>query len=340
MASFEFIREINKRIYEIKYKNRLAILKTNLTPEENSIFLDIEYTNKYNFLPKVYEKIIYQGHPAIIMEKLYPFNYEKSKRYINKLIDDVRNFQIQEHVYKLDINSGNILSRENEEIVLNDLWSMGISEGWKSNTVEGNIESLKYWLYVLEYKDNIKTYVESSLEYIKNENITMGDYGIPRGIEHHYENNDDIPPGLVYIKKLYIGLKIYKTLKAYLPTIGIDIKTYKPPLSGEGLYWEKYDEIENTYKTISPTDILKLIIEEQHKYTLKNIYQYTREDLDNFLGDNQYNMNEKRYMTLYYLIEQNLLVEDERDLILSKSNDLINLLQASTYEEFLNLLFN
>jgi len=254
--NFTIIKNLNNRIYLINYKDNEAILKTNLTIDELVPYNDKIYSDKYNFLPKIYKIFNYDGNKAMIMEKLFPFNYLNSEKYIPHLFEELEKFQKETGRMKLDISVGNIMSRHNGEIVLFDLWASGRTEGWISDTIKGNKETLMNVLKILKYQNEIKKYVLDAIKLFKQENLNYSDYGIDRRIN----KITNLPPSLDFLKKLYIGLKIYEGLKEYLPTINIDIKTYEPPFSGKGLYWEKYDEIENKYKSIKSIDFLDLIL--------------------------------------------------------------------------------
>ena len=86
---YEIIKQINTRVYEIEYKNKEAILKEGLFPAEIVPFYEKTYTDKFNFLPEIYDIFDNDKGRCIIMEKLYPFNYEKSKKYIPDLFKEV-----------------------------------------------------------------------------------------------------------------------------------------------------------------------------------------------------------------------------------------------------------
>ena len=258
---YEIIKQINTRVYEIEYKNTEAILKEGLFPAEIVPFYEKTYTDKFNFLPEIYDIFDNDKGRCIIMEKLYPFNYEKSKKYIPDLFKEVEQFEKETLRTKLDISASNILTRKNGEIVLFDLWAQGISKDWVSDTIDGNYKTLYICLLYYKYNNQIKEYIEESFEYLEKEGFEEQDYK-NYGIEPlliDYYNETDVPPDFGYVRSLYVGIKLYKTMKKFLANESEDIKTYIPPLSGNGPYWDLYDETKNQYRGKSSLEMFELI---------------------------------------------------------------------------------
>ena len=252
--------------------------------------------------------------------------------YVPKLYEEVKQFQIDNNITHLDISASNLMSRINGEPVLIDLLTRGITPGyWVSDTIEGNAESLTRVLVGYKYEKEIKEFVTSILNYFKSENVDIGSWEIPKLTETHYQYSN-ISPAAYLLLKIYRGYYIYHNLKEYLLTKNIDIKTYIPPLSEEGFYWEKYEELSNQLKNL---DILKLIIpnltlplEQTSKFSLKNVLSYDEAYMKQWLTslNNTYNYNnlgELRYLVLYYLKKYDML-DQETINYLEKTPNLAN----------------
>jgi len=69
------------------------------------------------------------------------------------------------------------------------------------------------------------------------------------------------------------------------------------------------------------------------KYTFNDVFKYTNEDMDNFISQytnqNYENINDRRYMTIYYLYENNMLNNEDEKLV-THSNFLQILKQSNT----------
>ena len=113
------------RIFEVNYQGVDVILKKNLSVSERVPFLDKKYSDRYIFLPKIISLFKDNNSYSMLMEKLYPFDYDKCEIYIDDLFKQLSVFQKEINRSDLDISTSNIMMRKNGEIVLFDLWCDG-----------------------------------------------------------------------------------------------------------------------------------------------------------------------------------------------------------------------
>lgn len=261
MSNFEIIKEINHRIKLIKYKGKEAILKVDLTEAELSPFNDKTYHDKYNFLPIIYEIVGTNNNKSMIMEKLYPFDYDTSANKIKQLLIDFNKFQTETEVTKIDISMGNIMTRENGDIVLFDLWSWGRTPFFYINdNIESNNQSLKNVLLMYKYQKEIKNYVYDVMDYFKKENFDVGSFGMSYvslsqyGREGRYSNDYYSP---LILSLTYKAIETYKVLKEYLKTIG---KTFYSKFSISDPFRDLWDNTLDNFHKVKYMDILKTIV--------------------------------------------------------------------------------
>lgn len=284
----------NGKLFEANYQNKNVLMKQKLKQSEIVPYLNRASWEKYNFLPQVYTVFSFMNSQSLFMEILYPFDFEKSEIYIDSLFDEFERFQRDTKRYRLNISPLNIRSRENGEIVLDNLWSDRRNNMFISDTIQGNKNSLYNSLMILKYQDQIKDYVLNMIDYIKSENLenNLSKYGLDTDLLHHYERTDD-PIDLNILAKNVVALFVYIEMKNIYQQKNIDIRTVIPPINDEDEYWQNYNAIEKKYEPILQNlNVLYLIVPNATLHSLKY--------------NPIYDMNYDNYETLGFIVNSSL----------------------------------
>lgn len=132
-------------------------------------------------------------------------------------------------------------------------------------------------------------------------------------------------------------LEYANNFKAILPEL---LKSYPKLVSIYQYLEENHNrtiidaDYDNINIILNTTDNTNTII-----YNLNDIYQYSAEDLDNFIKlsttDVYFEMSHRRYMTIRYLIENRLFDYEQEKLILNHQDDLVKLLESSDTADIL-----
>jgi len=116
--SCDYVAKMQRETKDLQYQRELDIL---------------DKLQGVSFIPKVYASFICNNIGYIMMEKLIPLTHESYKKSAKELTNDVANkLEILYDKYKVvfvDIHEGNVMLRQNDEIVLIDFgWAVSFNK--------------------------------------------------------------------------------------------------------------------------------------------------------------------------------------------------------------------